>query len=194
MIIWLNGAFGAGKTQTACELHRRLPGSYIYDPENAGYFIRQNIPAALHTGDFQDYPMWRAVNYDMLDYICQSYGGDVIVPMTITNRAYYDQIVGALSEKYSVKHLILYAGRETLLHRLSTRFETERSWAARQIDRCIKAFNEDILEHKIYTDALTVPQVAEQAAFIAGVTLAEDRRSAPRRAFDRIITQYKHIR
>ena len=40
MIIWLNGAFGAGKTQTAYELHRRLPGSYVYDPENAGFFMR----------------------------------------------------------------------------------------------------------------------------------------------------------
>lgn len=28
MVIWLNGAFGAGKTQTAYELRRRLPGSW----------------------------------------------------------------------------------------------------------------------------------------------------------------------
>ena len=44
MIVWLNGAFGAGKTQTAYELRRRLPGSYVYDPENAGFFIRDNLP------------------------------------------------------------------------------------------------------------------------------------------------------
>ena len=31
MIIWLNGAFGAGKTQTAYALRRRLPGSYVVD-------------------------------------------------------------------------------------------------------------------------------------------------------------------
>lgn len=30
MIIWLNGAFGAGKTQTAYELRRRLSGSWGY--------------------------------------------------------------------------------------------------------------------------------------------------------------------
>lgn len=59
MIIWINGAFGAGKTQTAYELHRRLPDSYVYDPENIGYFIRKNLPPALCEGDFQDYPMWR---------------------------------------------------------------------------------------------------------------------------------------
>ena len=57
MIIWLNGAFGAGKTQTAYELRRRLPGSYVYDPENAGFFIRDNLPPGLGLDDFQDFPM-----------------------------------------------------------------------------------------------------------------------------------------
>ena len=65
MIIWLNGAFGAGKTQTAWELRRRMADAYVYDPENAGFFIRKNLPPSLLTGDFQDYPMWRAFNLDM---------------------------------------------------------------------------------------------------------------------------------
>ncbi|MFC4777768.1 AAA family ATPase [Paenibacillus sp. GCM10023252] len=43
MIIWVNGAFGAGKTQSASELHRRLPNSFVFDPENAGYYIRKNM-------------------------------------------------------------------------------------------------------------------------------------------------------
>lgn len=59
MIIWVNGAFGSGKTQAAYELHRRIPNSYVYDPENAGYFIRDNLPADVKRGDFQHYPMWR---------------------------------------------------------------------------------------------------------------------------------------
>jgi adenylylsulfate kinase-like enzyme len=41
MIIWLNGAFGSGKTRTAYELHRRIPQSYIFDPENIGFCIRE---------------------------------------------------------------------------------------------------------------------------------------------------------
>jgi tRNA A37 N6-isopentenylltransferase MiaA len=32
MLVWLNGPFGGGKTQTAYELHRRLPGSVVCDP------------------------------------------------------------------------------------------------------------------------------------------------------------------
>ena len=48
MILWINGAFGSGKTTTAYELHRRLkPLSYVYDPENVGYFLRKNEPIWL---------------------------------------------------------------------------------------------------------------------------------------------------
>jgi len=42
MILWINGAFGSGKTATANKLSRKLPNSFIYDPENVGCFIRQN--------------------------------------------------------------------------------------------------------------------------------------------------------
>lgn len=44
MIIWINGAFGSGKTQTAYELNRRITDSFIYDPEEAGFLIRKNVP------------------------------------------------------------------------------------------------------------------------------------------------------
>ncbi|MBQ0895813.1 hypothetical protein KBX37_22400 [Micromonospora sp. U56] len=33
MIVWLNGAFGAGKTTVAAELCQRLPGARRFDPE-----------------------------------------------------------------------------------------------------------------------------------------------------------------
>ena len=81
MIIWLNGAFGAGKTHTAYELKRRLPNACVYDPENAGYFIRKNLPPSIHVDDFQDYPMWRTCNLAILDYIAAHYEGDIIVPI-----------------------------------------------------------------------------------------------------------------
>lgn len=194
MIIWLNGAFGAGKTQTAYALRRRLPGSYVYDPENAGYFIRRNLPASLGREDFQDYPLWREFNYRMLDYIAGQYAGDIIVPMTITDRAYYKELVGALSRKHEVRHFILYAEKKTLLHRLASRLEGRRSWAAGQIDRCLRAFDGDITEGKIHTDGMGVEETAERVAALAGLALAEDRRSRPRKLLDRLITQIWHIR
>ena len=194
MIIWINGAFGSGKTQTAYELHKRMENSYVYDPEKAGYFIRENIPKSILKDDFQDYPMWRTFNYNMIDYIADNYNGAVIVPMTITDKAYYDEIIGALSEKYCVKHFILCAKKETILKRLSFRFEYSNSWAARQIDRCQKAFLEDITECRIETDGLNIYQVVEKIADLAGIHLIEDNRGRLCRLFDRVITQCKHIR
>lgn len=194
MIIWLNGAFGAGKTQTAYELQRRLAGSYVYDPENAGYFIRQNIPASISVDDFQDYPMWRSFNLAMLRHIAEHYKGDVIVPMTITNRQYFDEIIGELSKSCQVRHFILYAERETLLRRLASRLEGPRSWGAQQIDRCLEAFETEICEEKIHTDHLRIRQVVEEVAARAGVTLPPDRRGGLRRSLDRLVTQCRHMR
>lgn len=39
MIIWINGAFGSGKTQTSYELQRRIPNSVVYDPEKIGFLL-----------------------------------------------------------------------------------------------------------------------------------------------------------
>ena len=52
MIIWLNGAFGSGKTTAAFELNKRLSKSFVYDPENLGSFIRHNIPKNLHKDNY----------------------------------------------------------------------------------------------------------------------------------------------
>ena len=194
MILWINGAFGSGKTQTAYELHRRLPDSFVFDPENIGYVIRGNVPESARTEDFQDYPMWRAFNFEMLDYIAKNYSGNIIVPMTVTNRKYYDEIIGRLSEKYDVTHVILYAEKETLLKRLASRLEGQNSWAACQIDRCIRAFQEDITEYKSHTDTLSISQTAEKAAEAAGIVLPEDTRNGMQKFIDRSITKLKHIR
>lgn len=194
MIIWINGAFGSGKTQAAYELRRRLPGSYVYDPENTGYFIRKNLPKSLYADDFQDYPMWRSFNRDMLEHAAANYAGDIIVPMTVANRAYLDEITGALSEKHAIKHFILYAERDTLLKRLASRLEGKNSWAARQIDRCITAFQKDITEVKIHTDHMSIFQVVEAIGELSGVSLLEDRRSGLKRRLDRLAVQCGHIR
>lgn len=194
MIIWINGAFGAGKTQAAYELQRRLPQSYVYDPEEAGFFIRKNIPPSMGKNDFQDHPLWRRFNYEMLDYISAHHAGHIIVPMTITDRGYYDEIIGALAKKQDVNHIILYARKDTLLRRLASRWEGRKSWAAQQIDRCIKSFDEDITGYKIHTDDLNIDQVVAQIAAICAVTLSMDRRNSLRKRFDRLMVKYRHIR
>ena len=53
MLLWINGPFGGGKTQTAHEIRRRLPGSVVCDPEHPGFGLRRMLPPDLR-GDFQD--------------------------------------------------------------------------------------------------------------------------------------------
>lgn len=55
MIIWINGAFGSGKTTVAEILHSKIEHSYLYDPENIGDFLRHNLPQEIQKADFQEY-------------------------------------------------------------------------------------------------------------------------------------------
>lgn len=194
MMIWLNGAFGAGKTQTAYALRRRLPGSHVYDPENAGYFLRANLPPAMRPNDFQDLPLWRTLTVAMLRSLAEQHPGHLIIPMTIVNRAYYDEIIGTLSREYDLRHLILCAGRETIRKRLASRLEGRGSWGALQMERCLRAFEADITERKLHTDGLTIDQVVQRVGEMTGLSLTEDRRCGLRRRADQLAVQLRNIR
>ncbi|XEC96569.1 AAA family ATPase [Paenibacillus tarimensis] len=195
MIIWINGAFGAGKTQTAFELHRRIPHSYVYDPENAGYFMRKNLPKESMKGDFQDYPIWRESNYLMLKYISETYDGIVITPMTVVSPQYFDDIIGRLRrDGIDVRHFALCASKEVLLKRLKGRGDGNRSWPAEQIDRCLSGLADETFRHHLDTDHMTIGQAAETMACMSNIRLQPDRRSGLRKSYDRLVTQLKHIR
>jgi cytidylate kinase len=195
MIIWINGAFGSGKTQTAFELHRRLPNSFVYDPENPGYFIRKNIPKELGKGDFQDYEMWREINFSMLKYIDENYKGIIIVPMTIVSPQYFKEIVEKLrGNGIKVTHFALNATRETLLKRLKTRGDGKESWPAKQIDRCIEGLKNEVFKQHIETDKLSIEEVVEKIALLSDIKLLPDDNSKIRKAFNRVRIKLKHIR
>lgn len=105
--MWLNGAFGVGKTQTAFELHSRIPGSFVFDPEQLGFALRKVVPPSMHT-DFQEHPVWRAFTYQGLRYVAENFAGTIIVPMTVVNPLYYDQTVGRLRSE-GLQVLLLYS-------------------------------------------------------------------------------------
>lgn len=195
MILWINGAFGSGKTTSAYELHRRLPQSFVYDPENIGYFLFKNMPDQLRVQDFQNYPQWRLFNYEMLKDLAARHEGVIIAPMTVTNPQYFDEIIGRLRrEGIEVKHYILYAERPTLEKRLNKRLQRGETWAKAQIDRCLYAFNHDIPDEKIITDHLSIDAVVQEIAARSGLTLTSDNRSALKKWTDRIRTLIRHIR
>ncbi|RIX53704.1 tunicamycin resistance protein [Paenibacillus nanensis] len=195
MIIWLNGAFGAGKTQTAHELHNRLPGSFLYDPENVGYFLRKNIPDSMRSGDFQNLSAWRECNLSILRMLDAHHKGPIIVPMTLVVPSYFDEIVGELRRVgVDVQHFALCASKEVILKRLRKRGDGAQSWPALQADRCVEALLSPVFKHHILTDTLTISETAERIAAMAGLELIPDNRGKVRKAVDRIRTQVKHIR
>ena len=195
MIIWLNGAFGSGKTQTSYELKRRIPNSIVYDPENIGFFINRNIPKEISKGDFQDYSIWRELNYSTLKYIDSEYDGIIIVPMTLVNPLYFEEIIGKLRDDgVIVNHFVLWASKETLQKRLRSRGEKKNSWGEKQIDRCMQGLSNDIFKHRIETDELTIERVAETIASTLNIHLLDDNRSKFKKKLDQIKIQLKHIR
>lgn len=193
MIIWINGAFGGGKTTTAFELNRRLEGSFVFDPENAGAYIRKNQPTGLCRDDFQDEPLWCQINLGMLRNIEKSFDGVIIVPMTITNPQYYHQIITALRDDgVRVDHYVLAAGAKTLRRRLWRRASGAKSWAAQQIPRCIHAFENPLFENHIKTDRLPPWAVADEIARLSGLQIRPPA-SPPVRAMQNLITSIRHI-
>ena len=185
MIVWINGAFGAGKTTTANKLNRRLPNSFVYDPENVGYFIRKNTNGLFADGDFQDIPLWREMNYKTLRMISQKYDGVIIVPMTLVNPEYYNEIIDQLIlDGVEVKHYILYAKSEEIKRRLKKRkllFIRNIDFELSALDRCIHAFDNLITDVKIYNEGMSVDSVVEKIAELSGLRLSfKDRsRTAP---------------
>ncbi len=198
MIIWINGAFGSGKTTVAYELHKRLQNSFVYDPENIGYFLRKNTPPECFKDDFQDITLWRKFNYQTLKMIYEKYSGTVIVPMTIVNKNYYNEIVQQLIEdNIQLEHFILYANKETILKRLKTRsfrFISRESFAVKSIDRCLDSFDNHITDIKIITDKMTIDQIVDSIASKSNLTLLPDNRSNFKKAIDKLKVLIEHIR
>ena len=195
MIIWINGAFGSGKTQTAFELQRRLKKSYVYDPEKMGFALRSMIPREIAEDDFQHYPLWREFNYSMLSYLADTYNGVIIVPMTIVDPGYFDEIIGRLRQDgRTVNHFTLIASKDTLHKRLRSRAEGKNSWAAKQIDRCIKGLSDQTFEEHLHTDHISIQNVAATIAEKAGLVIEPDTRGSMKRFIDRLIVKLNHIR
>ena len=162
MILWINGAFGSGKSSVAEAINKKVHKSFIYDPEQVGYFLWDNFPNELkRKGNFQHMAIWREFNYKILKYINENYDGTIIVPMTIYIKQYYDEIIGNLiNDGVSIKHYILSATKQTIIERLVQRGASDIGWEAQHIEACLNAFNADISDEKIHTDDKPIDEIA----------------------------------
>ena len=198
MLLWINGPFGGGKTQTAYELRRRLPGSVVCDPEHVGFGLHRMQPAVLR-GDFQDIPAWRQGVREVLDMTLRAHPGPVIAPMTLVHPHYFAEIVGRLRDDgHEVHHFALLAERATVLRRLRARGLgrglRRDSFAVSRLDECLQRLRGPEFAEHIHTDHLPVPQVAERVARSAGLAIAPSTDGPLRARLRRYATSVRHIR
>jgi hypothetical protein len=198
MLVWINGPFGGGKTATAYELHRRLPGSAVCDPEHVGFGMRRMLPAPLR-GNFQDLPAWRHSITQLLHLTLGAWDGPVIVPMTLVNPGYFQEIIGSLrGDGFHVHHFTLLAEPATVRRRLGRRSlgieRTRGSWAVKHLSESLQQLRApDFAEH-LHTDHLTVAQVADAIARSASLPITPSTDGRLRAALRGYITTARHIR
>ncbi|MGD1221802.1 MULTISPECIES: NUDIX hydrolase [Streptomyces] len=124
VIVWINGAFGAGKTTTARELIELIPNSTLFDPEVIGGALTHLLPAKhlAEVGDFQDLPIWRRLVVDTAAAMLAELGGVLVVPMTLLRQEYRDEIFGGLAaRRVSVRHVLLAPAETILRERIADR-------------------------------------------------------------------------
>ena len=118
MIVWLNGAFGAGKTATALRLPALVPGSRVFDPETVGYMLRPNL-ADHAVSDFQHWPPWRPLVAATAAELARYTGEHLIAPQTVLVRDYLEEIfTGLRAAGLAVFHVLLDADEDVLRRRI----------------------------------------------------------------------------
>ncbi len=161
-VIWLNGAFGTGKTTVARALAAELPDALVVDPEDIGRMLRKVVPAALRTADFQDIPSWRRLTVATVESLLRDHPGPLIVPMTVVDPVYFDETVGRLRRSgVTVHHFVLVASPRTIRRRLLGRLSPPWAtwWALRRVERCTSALRSPLFTTHVDTDGQSVPDI-----------------------------------
>jgi 8-oxo-dGTP pyrophosphatase MutT (NUDIX family)/predicted kinase len=123
-VVWINGAFGAGKTTTARELIELIPNSTLFDPEVIGAALAHLLPPKrlAEAGDVQDLPIWRRLVIDTAAAMLGELGGTLVVPMTLLRQDYRDEIFGGLAaRRIAVRHVLLAPAETILRERIAAR-------------------------------------------------------------------------
>ena len=164
MVIWINGAFGAGKTRVARRLATICANAWLFDPERIGFMLRSLWPDG-GPADFQDLPIWRELTAATLAAAAAEYPQRIlIVPMTVANGLYLHEIMNALAGRgIDVRHFTLLASPATLRRRIRWRADwpSSRRWALAQIDRCASALAGPEFAIHIATDKRGVAEIAQ---------------------------------
>ncbi|MFF3645264.1 AAA family ATPase [Streptomyces sp. NPDC002564] len=164
MIVWINGAFGSGKTTLVEEVRKRRPEALVFDPETVGFVLREIV--APPTGDFQDLRLWRRQVASLAVGLVEEHRRPVLVPMTLVEPRYVAEIFGALKEAgIASHHYFLDASEEVLVRRIDGRSftpdapeqdERVRAWCKSRIVAC-RAARATLPDDTTFLDAESTP-------------------------------------
>ncbi|MEM7333540.1 MAG: AAA family ATPase [Chloroflexota bacterium] len=183
MIIWINGAFGAGKTTTSELLHQQLPEAHLFDPEIIGHILQKTFPAVRRM-DYQDLQMWRKLVIQFINEALLQFPQPLIIPMTLVVPDYLNEIFSEVSQAENpFLHFFLQTSKEELTRRINNQVIVDddleqdarvRQWRLDQIDRCISA-EKKMPQETIFLNTVTLSpdQLVQQ------MLLAFDNHQAP---------------
>ncbi|HUR82540.1 MAG TPA: AAA family ATPase [Thermoanaerobaculia bacterium] len=156
VILFLNGAFGIGKTTVSRALAKRLPRAVVFDPEPLGILLQR----IRRVDDFQDLRAWRRLTIVGIR-LAHIFAKHVIVPMAFSNPAYLREIRDGVGES---KHVCLVASEEVVLARLRARGVDAGEWVMRRALECCAA-------HRELAPAETIPAGGAPAEIVEELLL-----------------------
>lgn len=197
-LMWINGPCGVGKTATAFELRRRLPGSVVCDPEHVGFGIRRMLPASLQRS-WQDIPAWRHAVRELLRMTLAGHDGPVIAPMMLVNPGHFQEIIGGLrADGFGLHHFALLAAPSTVVHRLRSRSlglePRTQPWQVDHLDEWLEQLRQPEFAEHVDTDGKSVAQVADLISSSAGLPITPAADGPVRAWLHRYATTARHIR
>lgn len=161
MIIWINGAYGVGKSTLAEALKNKIDNAMIFDAEEVGNAVRENYPNEPYGVIFENYPLWSEFCYRLLKDIHNTFHKNILVPMTLLQKSSYANIIERLLEDgIDVRFIILEASYQNIHGRILARGEDEDCWCMQNIQMASVASNSITGGYHINTDNKTVDELA----------------------------------
>ena len=163
MIVFLNGAFGVGKTSTARVLHAALSGSVVFDPEWVGSMLMATLGDRPDwPPDYQLLPAWRRIVVSTVNELRREYDETLIVPMTVLRvEVWRDLSSGFREADADLRAFRLTATEATLRARIVGRPEDEgpHDWCLGHMPAALAALRDEEYGTEMPTDERTPEEI-----------------------------------